>query len=392
MKKWISIFLVLLFCLGVANAATKKVSPPPPLTKTTSKTPKANPNHPIYPRFIKLGGFEQWYQNTSSGDFPLNHQGYFRRARAYFYGDWGQHWSFKLEYDFARPANFKNVWLKYHNDWFLARIGQFKPLWNSNYYQSPKYDWFNELPLPVLAFKPGYSRGVAVQILRKHWNIAGSFFIPGTEKQVAVRGPIGTTQWIHYVPWHKSGNVLQIALNNWYQKAQRNHNINYRSIPEARGYLALQSVQTGLINNINEYDTIDLDVIYEYNRFATKAGFIDNITPRSNASTLNFYGWYGEFSVFLTKDTLKYNYNSGALTSPVNMKFAVQALFRLSGLNLNDANIRGGKEIDATTGLDFYFLNHFKFGVDYIYAHVKESNTRINGSDHIVLAKFQLMF
>ena len=49
---------------------------------------------------------------------------------------------------------------------------------------------------------------------------------------------------------------------------------------------------------------------------------------------------------------------------------ALEVAARLSHLDLNDGNVRGGRQTNATLGLNWYVLSNVRFGVNAIWGHV----------------------
>jgi len=352
----------------------------------------ASADIPVYPPYIKISGFGQWYQPGNGNVFGVNHKGFVRRARLAAHGRLNSHFSYKVQYDFALGGNWRNVWVNYRGDVNALRVGQFKMPFNSAYNQSSMYAWFNELPLPVRAFNPGFKRGVSYHFLQPTWNVAASVFSLGTQSHRPIRDPYGTTQRLLYVPIHKKGQVVQLGVSNWFQSTNNDtHRVSFGSIPEASGYIPVRTVKTGIVNQVNQFDVLEAEGVFQYHRFASELGYLYNSTPRGNGPTLHFDGWYAQASVFLLPNTMKYDFVQGRLGRPLEMKSAYQLVVRFSQLNLNDHDVQGGKEFNATVGLDTYFLKHIKFGINYIYANVYQSSTTINGHDNIVLANLQLM-
>ena len=80
------------------------------------------------------------------------------------------------------------------------------------------------------------------------------------------------------------------------------------------------------------------------------------------------------------------------MSQKAQQKETWQLAFRLSDLNLNSHDIRGGRELDTTIALNAYFVNHIKLGVNYIYANVSHSDVTSNGHANIILTSFQVSF
>lgn len=341
---------------------------------------------------ILLSGFVQWYELGDGDAFALNQQGYFQNARLDLSGDLNKHVNYSVEYNFALGGRLTNAFINYRNNNYLFTVGQFKVPWNSVYMESSRFLWFNEFPLPLIAFNPDFRSGGAYSLLLQHWRLAVSFFTPGTKQQTKIEPPYGSTQRVTYLFWNAGSDVMHVSLGNWYQSYAAINAVNYGAIPEAKGYLPVRTISTGTIGNVHSADTVNIEWLYQHQRFATEAALIGNITPRSSASTLLFYGGYLQASYFLTPTYLKYNESLSVFGGPSTLTNAWQLVFRVSGLDLNSNNIQGGAEINASTGINVYFMRHFRLGLNYVFAYVMRSTTFHNGSDQIFLVDLEGMF
>lgn len=341
---------------------------------------------------INLDGLIQGY-NLAGGDaFNLNHQAYFRRARIIGQGKLNSYFTYRVEYDFARQPEWRNVWVNYqdkHND---VRAGQFKPPFNPEFNESAMYIWFSEIALPVLAFNPNFRRAVSYNFFMSHFNIAASVFSPGTQMQAKVNKPYGGTVQFDYVIYQQGAHLMQLGLSDWYQKADNTGHISYGTMPEARGYMPVKTVNTGTISNVNHANTYSLSLLFQYQRLASSMGVIRNITERNGAGNLSFGGAYGQLSVFLTPNYLTFNRVAGVFSSPNNRRLAFQLSGRVSEVDLNSHSVQGGKELNESLSLNSYFLQNFKVGLEYIHAKVTASTTTTNASDNIGMLVFQYMF
>ncbi|PIQ42415.1 MAG: hypothetical protein COV52_08800 [Gammaproteobacteria bacterium CG11_big_fil_rev_8_21_14_0_20_46_22] len=347
---------------------------------------------PIASPYINLGGFAQWYMPGGGDHYGVNHQSYFRRARLFADGKMNAHFSYKVEYDFAYYGEWRNIWVNYKRGDNNLRVGQQKVPFNSVYDQSPEHRWFAEMALPVQAFNPNFRRGVAYRFNHRDWQAAVSAFAPGTQSQAKINHPYGSTQRFVWAPWHETGRVLQLGLGNWYQRIDHRRSFGYGTIPEATGYVPVATIRTGAISNVNHFDVASADAQWEYHRFASEMGYLYNHTSRTGAPNLDFTGWYAQFGAFIDDNTFTYSSAGGVFGAPKSMNHTVQAIVRLSELDLNSHDIHGGKELDTTIGLNSYFYKHLRLGLNYVFADVRDSQTTTNGGDNIVIANLQLMF
>lgn len=345
---------------------------------------------PVFKAHLKLGGYVQWHVIDGGNSLNLNHESYFRRARLYLSGRLDPKIHYKIEYDFAYPGNWTNIWISYKRAHNYFKLGQFYPGFNSIYNTSAVNLWFNERALPVKAFNPNYKRGITYHFLEKQWNLGASIFLPGTQTQDKIKKPYGATLRILYIPLHTKRKLFQVGIGDWYQYNNTSHVFQFSTIPEASGFRSVKTIKTPLLQDISYYNVFNTDSLIQYNRFASEIGYFHTQVSSGITHMLHFNGWYSQFSYFLTPNTLSYQMATGTFGAPHSLKQAYQMVFRISSLNLNSRDIHGGKEINLTLGLNTYF-SLFKVGVNYIYANVYHSVTSMNGVTNIILAKLQVV-
>ena len=347
-------------------------------------------NIPVAPPYLNIGGYVQWYMINGGRNLNINQQDFFRRVRLDLNGAFPKHWSYMFEYDFAYKGHFRNVWLDYHTDEFATRLGQQKMPFNSVYDQDSVYNWFNEWSMPTFALSPNFQRGGAFYFTAPAWTAACSFFIPSSELPASTFGqPIGSTQRLFVLPYHNNNNLWQLGVSNWYQHAFKGNRLILGAIPEATGYRPVFTIRTPIIDRVSRYDSFEAETLLQYQRFAMQSGAIFLFAPRLNTGTLKFSGWYSQFSFFATQTQLEYNQRFGVFTAPTTLHSAVQFVARVSGLNLNSHQFHGGSEVDVTVGVNNYLLNHLKFGLNYVIANVRGSETRPNGHTGIYTVNLQ---
>ena len=116
-----------------------------------------------------------------------------------------------------------------------------------------------------------------------------------------------------------------------------------------------------------------------------------------------FWGWYLYGSYFLTGEHRGYNRKKGAFSRvkpKQNFQFskggwgAWELGLRLSYVDLNGGDIRGGKEGNLTAGLNWYIDPNMRVMLNYIHAEVRDRATPLvdNGKADIFQGRFQLNF
>jgi phosphate-selective porin OprO/OprP len=125
----------------------------------------------------------------------------------------------------------------------------------------------------------------------------------------------------------------------------------------------------------------------------------------SSARDPGFWGGYLYGSYFLTGEHRPYDKGSGVFSrvrplrdfapwSEVGGWGAWEMGLRLSHVDLNDGDIRGGREINFTAGLNWYLNPHVRFTANYVLALVDDRSVPAVDSStcHTALLRFQLAF
>jgi phosphate-selective porin OprO/OprP len=173
-----------------------------------------------------------------------------------------------------------------------------------------------------------------------------------------------------------------------------NDRVRYRSQPEVfiseTGGADL--VPAGVPSNVPPFvDTGPIDT-KNFNLFAAEAAFrcrsfymqseaIFAAVKQLDGSHTSFSGAYAYAGYFLTGEVRPYNRTAGVFgrVKPLN-DFGIcgsgawEVAGRWSYLDLNDANISGGRLNDLTFGLNWYLNQRTKFQLNYIHAFLDDSN------------------
>ena len=96
-------------------------------------------------------------------------------------------------------------------------------------------------------------------------------------------------------------------------------------------------------------------------------------------SDLLFWGGYAEVSYFLTGERRIYGRAAGVFGRVIPKNpfrpsarqwGAFQVAARVSMLDLNSADIRGGQELNFTLGLNWYLLSNLRLSANYVHGRV----------------------
>jgi phosphate-selective porin OprO/OprP len=134
-----------------------------------------------------------------------------------------------------------------------------------------------------------------------------------------------------------------------------------------------------------------------------QAEYFRAITDSNDEGDPEFWGYYVYGSYFLTGESRDYVISKGTFTPDMPKHGfrprkktwgAWEVALRHSYIDLNDGNIRGGKERNSTIGVNWYLLGKQKLMLNYIRVDVKDRTNPFvdDGSADIFQIRFQVSF
>ena len=313
-------------------------------------------------------------------------------------------WNYRFSYDFAFSKIAYAYWQYTGINHFEIMAGQYKPAFSLGFLTDRVDNTFMARPLPVEAFTAGFAMGLQTEAFTKNWTFTGGVFGPNSAddingQRVVGSAPIGFNGRVTYAPIHDPRRVLHFGLGNYYRQTILSRYAQFRSTPEmlsanniADGCL----VNTGVINNSNEYDVSNAEVAIVAGSFSVESEyFYDRVNRTGNNPTLTFGGGYIAASYFLTGENRVYDFLLGDFNNISRIRHgygAWEMAARLSEVNLDSQNIIGGKEDNATVALDYYPIQRIKLALNYVYADATPSGNRLNRHSNIIGVMLQALF
>jgi len=275
---------------------------------------------------------------------------------------------------------------------------------------------FMERSLPTVAFAAGRNLGILFQdaVLgnRMTW-AAGGFWNTGSQRVGEARDRIADGNGYNLsarvtgLLWYEDGGrrLLHLGLGYSHQSRDKdtaNGGVAYRTWPESE--LTNDSlVDTGNLVT-NRAELIDAGLAWVWGAFSLQSEYFHAFTGASQEGHHRFCGVYVQASYFLTGEHRTYNTATGVFSQikpknrfdPLKRKWgAWEIALRLSYLDLNDRDIKGGKELNFTAGLNWHLNPNIRLMFNYIRAHVEDRNTSPsigNGYANIFQARLQFTF
>jgi len=322
-----------------------------------------------------------------------------RRARLCLDGQLTAAWGYNLWYDLrANDLLLAQVrYLGWKNMQF--RAGQISPSFSiSNASDDTSLDTL-ERSLPVNAFSPplGYYVGAGYNIWNDFLTLQLAAFGPHSSQNTIGRTPLGGTARLVYSPIHTETKMFDLGLSSWFQRPDGSNSLRVNPVPEIQSHMSNKIVNSRAINYVNNYGSVGAEMAAIYGPWSTQIEYLQMRVNRSdNNPNLKFSGYSLTGSYFLTGESLAYSFPNADFEGSINIHNkkigAWEALVRYSTVNLNDADIAGGKESNVTLGLNWYLNRHVKFMVNYIYAMAKPGSNGKNDNINSIAARMQLVF
>ncbi|WP_146512488.1 OprO/OprP family phosphate-selective porin [Thalassoglobus neptunius] len=352
---------------------------------------------------VKVTGFFQadagWFHQDAAnivavGDIQDGAD--FRRARLAATGDVAENVGYNVEFDFGFPGrpSFMDVWLEVRDTAWLGdvKIGHFRHPIGLGGLTSVKELTFIErgLPFAFLPFRQiGAMTSGADEEAGRTWALSGFRFpTDAFGGQIGDNGGYGlATRVTQVIAEDSNGGVVHIG-GAYSLIDPSNDAVRYRSQPEffiaETGGAAFVPagipssvppfVDTGVIAT-NKSHLFAAELATTSGSFHAQSEFIHAMVNRFGGSTVGFSGVSAQAGYILTGEHRPYNRKAGVLGRVVpNSNFgkcgygAWEIAGRWSMLDLNDADIRGGRLNTSTLGLNWYLNKHAKFQFNYIHA------------------------
>jgi phosphate-selective porin OprO/OprP len=260
---------------------------------------------------------------------------------------------FRFEIDFANAKDIKDNWIRFSKIPYLkhTKIGHMKEPFSLEEQTGINSITFMERALPVQAFSPGRNFG-----LRYDHPVSDS--------------PIN---------WSAG-----IFLNTG----------SFSNLGETSNQISFQA---------DGFDKIGTELAVVSGPLSFQGECFYTLTDAFSKGDPDFWGAYAYLSYFITGEHRKYRRSEGIFSfgeqyyrfNPLKGNWGAWELgLRYSYVDLNDAEIKGGKERNFTAGLNWYHKRNVRVMLNYIGANVKDRalSSIENGRADIFQLRFQIVY
>jgi len=315
----------------------------------------------------------------------------FRRAYLSVNGKIAKDFDYKLEYDFANSV-VQDMYLRYnHYAPFMLTAGYFKEPFSLEELTSDLHTTFMERSLNDV-FAPSRKIG----LMGSYYNNWGSFALGGfgpdandNDHPQTAGGEEGDEGWrvasrLTVSPIHEEGKVVHMgAAVDYWSPADRTVRIRQR--PESH-ITDVRLVDTGSLGYIDDMTTFGAELAGVWGPASIQGEYMQAEVGRKEGGSPTFSGWYAYASYFLTGESRPYDHKTGTFGRVKPKRNfpdgpgAWELAARYSTLDLQDANVKGGKENDITVGLNWYLNPQVKVKAEYVMIDA-EPSTAYSGKD-----------
>ncbi|MDF2818093.1 MAG: porin [Stenotrophomonas rhizophila] len=241
---------------------------------------------------------------------------------------------------------------------------------------------FVETALPVQAFYAGRRTGAEWVLERPQYLMQVGAY---GGKDLQGDNP-GTTQAVRgvWTPVKAPGDVIHLGLA-YSQENPRgyrdgrdvhfNASARLRARPEA-GLTDIRLVDSGSLVTADQIRRTGLEGIYIHGPFSVQAEALRTTVTRDGKPDYTGDGQYVMGSWIVTGESRPYSAGAVANVKPAHDYGAVELLARYSRIDLDDADVFGGRQHDWTVGANWYLTSHFKFQANYVWADASRRGVR----------------
>ncbi len=311
----------------------------------------------------------------------------FRRARIAILGTIYEHFLFNAEFGFGSELEYNDVFVGAQDIPYAGRvrIGRYKEFGSLDELTSDNDMMFIERALPN-AFAPGRNIGLGVDnaFFDDRMTVGLGMFKDANDVGFNANDDYAFTGRLTGVPWRSEDGSNLVHFGVWGTiRGTESDDYRVRERPEI--HLAPRFIDTfDDIGAIDGLSVFGVEAGLTYDRVSAMGEYTMQTMDRPGASTLMFWGAYGQVGVFLTDDHRPYKAGEGVFDK-VKPKRNVawgkergwgawEAVFRYSHLDLDDGGVNAGTQDDITVGLNWFLNPNLRWSLNYVHAWVERDN------------------
>ena len=275
--------------------------------------------------------------------------GEIRRLRVGMAGVFSDYLSYKAELDLTdKTATLADVYLKLDTNRLGAlTIGNQRVAQNLSAMTGSLSQLFMEFPLPVTTFSLSRRLGASQDYYSGRWGLHGMVFTRDPNNDAGKHGWAIRT---FFNPTRKDDGVAHIGFSAVREKMDRD--ARYRTRPESH-ITDVRLVDTGEFDDVQYRNIFGFEAAGATGPFSGRIEVFKSTWERADDRKNEFYGAYLEAGYFLTGQ--RFRYRKGRFVRPdMGGGRAWEIGGRLSWIDLDDRDVRGGEQFNLGLALNYY--------------------------------------
>lgn len=324
---------------------------------------------------------------------PMPDGWFVRRAILGLEGQFDEDWLFEVGYGFAsggeiRSADgqFRDVALTYAG-WSAGdvSVGQFKVPFGLEEAISSNDISFVERALPIDAFALSRRMGIGFSRGRAGYTFRAMVF--GASISGRDRGR-GAAARFTLAPVHTRDTVVHFGIAA--ATGKPHGEVGFATAPESR-VADVDLVHTGDLAGVDRVNRLGLESAWRSGPYSVQAEWMQAAVERDHGrSDPDLDGWYVAGSWVLTGESRPYAGGRFKGIEPARPQGAWEVTLRYSRIDLDDGDVRGGRERNVTAGLNYYLGEHVRVMLNYIRVHSRRHGQTDDPNILLLRAQFAL--
>lgn len=330
------------------------------------------------------------YADHDADRRPLSDRWTARRATVGLDGKFNDDWSFEVAYALSsngeirpRDGKFNDVALTYEG-WRVGDVtaGQFKVPFGLEELTSSNDILFIERALPVDAFALSRRVGFGLSHQRAIYTATAMAF--GSTLDGDDRGR-GVAARLTIAPDYSTQSVLHLGVAVALESPRSK--VDFDAAPESR-VADVDLVNTGRISDVNRIHRFGLEGAWRSGPLSVQAEWMRASIRRSAGhQNAKVDGWYVAGNWVLTGESRPYKNGRFRAIKPQLPSGAWELTARYSHINLDGGNLRGGREHNATLGVNYTLNKHLRIMLNHIWVHSQRRG--LTDAPNILLLRLQ---
>lgn len=300
--------------------------------------------------WLHFGRVELEYGHFSSSDLLSGDSGFnFRSLRTGIVKLFDNGLLVKLDIDLTDgDSNFTDMYVRKSNKLGMFTLGNQKIAHSFVNQTSRLARTFMEEPLPAEAFGLVRRLGVGWDFHRKRVGVHLTVFGPDLNTQI---GKFGYGARLYTNPTRTRLSLAHIGVSG--VRESMDQDARFRARPESR-ITETFLVDTGKNPDVDTQSIFGLETAFAHKNWSIRGEYFYTEWERKTQKNTNFSGYYLQANWVFTGESFQYKQGKFMRIRPDSSRGAWEVAIRYSNVNLNDQDVFGGEERNATLALNWY--------------------------------------